>query len=76
MMTDDPMDLTRDKFAGTAFASHGKWFPGSGGNNHSDMFNYKGRSYFTYHTQVAGLAWARRSTTGRSSTTAASTWTS
>lgn len=59
MMTDDPMDLTRDKFAGTAFASHGKWFQGSGGNNHSDMFEYKGKTYFTYHTQVAGLAWGQ-----------------
>ena len=59
MMTDDPMDLTREKFAGTAFASHGKWFPGSGGNNHSDIFEFKGKTYFTYHTQVAGLAWGR-----------------
>lgn len=65
MMTDDPMDLTREKFAGTAFASHGKWFPGSGGNNHSDMFEYKGKTYFTYHTQVAGLAWGRALNSGR-----------
>ena len=57
MMTDDPMDLTREKFAGTLFASHGKWFPGSGGNNHSDVFNYQGKTYFTYHTQTMGLAW-------------------
>src|SRR5690606_23880687 len=42
-----------------AFASHGKWFQGSGGNNHSDMFEYKGNTYFTYHTQVARLAWGQ-----------------
>ncbi len=59
MISDDPMDLTRDKFAGTLFASHGKWFPGSGGNNHSDMFDYMGKTYFTYHTQVMGLAWGK-----------------
>ncbi|UOE44017.1 carbohydrate binding domain-containing protein [Agromyces larvae] len=65
MMTDDPMNLTRDKFAGTAFASHGKWFPGSGGNNHSDMFEYQGKTYFTYHTQVAGLAWGKALNNGQ-----------
>ncbi|MBD3940462.1 carbohydrate-binding protein [Microbacterium sp. NEAU-LLC] len=65
MVTDDPMNLTRDKFAGTAFASHGKWFPGSGGNNHSDMFEYKGKTYFAYHTQVAGLEWGRELNGGR-----------
>src|SRR5699024_3099538 len=64
MISDDPMDLSRDKFAGTLFAAHGKWFPGSGGNNHSDLFEYKGKTYFTYHTQVMGLEWGKELNNG------------
>lgn len=59
MMTDDPMDLTASKYAGVAFANQGTFFgAGNGGNNHSDMFSYKGGTYFTYHAQTRGAAWA------------------
>ncbi|MFJ4046199.1 family 43 glycosylhydrolase [Microbacterium sp. NPDC089987] len=59
MMTDDPMDLTASKYAGEAFLNQSTFFgAGNGGNNHSDMFTYKGETYFTYHTQTRGAAWA------------------
>ncbi|MGX5696972.1 glycoside hydrolase family 43 protein [Agromyces soli] len=59
MMTDDPMDLTASKYAGVAFQNQGTFFgAGNGGNNHSDMFTYKGETYFTYHAQTRGAAWA------------------
>src|SRR6218665_2226519 len=59
MMNDDPMDLSSAAYAGVAFQNQGTFFgAGNGGNNHSDMFTYKGESYFTYHTQTRGAAWA------------------
>jgi arabinoxylan arabinofuranohydrolase len=59
MMTDDPMDLPAAKYAGVAFQNQGTFFgAGNGGNNHSDMFTYKGETYFTYHAQTRGAAWA------------------
>jgi len=59
MMTDDPMDLSASKYAGVAFQNQGNFFgAGNGGNNHSDMFTYKGETYFTYHAQTRGAAWA------------------
>lgn len=59
MMTDDPMDLTASKYAGEAFLNQATFFgAGNGGNNHSDMFTYKGGTYFTYHAQTRGAAWA------------------
>ena len=59
MMTDDPMDLSASKYAGLAFVNQGTFFgAGNGGNNHSDMFTYKGETYFTYHAQTRGAAWA------------------
>ncbi|MFB2580840.1 family 43 glycosylhydrolase [Herbiconiux sp. P15] len=59
MMTDDPMDLSASKYAGVAFQNQSQFFgAGNGGNNHSDMFNYKGGTYFTYHAQTRGAAWA------------------
>lgn len=59
MMTKDPMDLSASKYAGEAFKNQGNFFgAGNGGNNHSDMFNYKGQSYLTYHAQTRGAAWA------------------
>lgn len=59
MMTKDPMDLTASKYAGVAFPNQASFFgAGNGGNNHSDMFTYKGETYFTYHTQTRGAAWA------------------
>ncbi len=65
MISDSPMELTRGQFAGTAFASHGKWFPKSGGNNHSDIFSYRGKDYFAYHTQTRGIAWGDALNDGR-----------
>ncbi|MGW9628256.1 family 43 glycosylhydrolase [Microbacterium sp. NPDC055521] len=59
MMTDDPMDLPASKYAGEAFLNQSTFFgAGNGGNNHSDMFTYKGETYFTYHAQTRGAAWA------------------
>lgn len=59
MMTDDPMDLTAAQYAGVAFQNQATFFgAGNGGNNHSDMFTYKGETYFTYHAQTRGAAWA------------------
>ncbi|WP_242684613.1 family 43 glycosylhydrolase [Microbacterium sp. SD291] len=59
MMTDDPMDLTASQYAGVAFQNPATFFgAGNGGNNHSDMFEYKGGTYFTYHAQTRGAAWA------------------
>lgn len=59
MMTDDPMDLPASKYAGEAFLNQATFFgAGNGGNNHSDMFTYKGETYFTYHAQTRGAAWA------------------
>ncbi|KRA24882.1 cell wall protein [Microbacterium sp. Root61] len=59
MMTEDPMDLSASEYAGVAFQNQGTFFgAGNGGNNHSDMFNYKGGTYFTYHAQTRGAAWA------------------
>lgn len=59
MMTDDPMDLPASKYAGVAFANQGSFFgAGNGGNNHSDVFTYKGETYLTYHAQTRGAAWA------------------
>lgn len=59
MMTDDPMDLTASAYAGVAFQNQGTFFgAGNGGNNHSDMFTFKGETYFTYHAQTRGAAWA------------------
>ena len=59
MMTDDPMDLSSAKYAGVAFQNPAVHFgAGSGGNNHSDMFTFKGETYFTYHAQTRGAAWA------------------
>ncbi|MFY9712584.1 MAG: glycoside hydrolase family 43 protein [Microbacterium sp.] len=59
MMTDDPMDLTAAQYAGVAFQNPSTFFgAGNGGNNHSDMFDYKGGTYFTYHAQTRGAAWA------------------
>ena len=60
MMSDNPMDFSAEKYAGVAFANQGSFFgAGNGGNNHSDMFNYKGKAYFTYHAQTVGAAWAK-----------------
>ncbi|WP_223849506.1 MULTISPECIES: family 43 glycosylhydrolase [Microbacterium] len=60
MMTDDPMDLPSAKYAGVAFQNQSAFFgAGNGGNNHSDMFTYKGETYFTYHAQTRGAAWAQ-----------------
>lgn len=64
-ISDSPLEIGREDYAGTAFASHGKWFPGSGGNNHSDIFTYKGKDYFTYHTQVQGIEWGKALNDGR-----------
>ena len=59
MMTDDPMDLPASKYAGEAFLNQATFFgAGNGGNNHSDMFTFKGETYFTYHAQTRGAAWA------------------
>ncbi|WP_417509027.1 family 43 glycosylhydrolase [Microbacterium sp.] len=59
MMTEDPMDLSASKYAGLAFENPATFFgAGNGGNNHSDMFTYKGETYFTYHAQTRGAAWA------------------
>lgn len=59
MMTDDPMDLPASKYAGEAFLNQSTFFgAGNGGNNHSDMFEFKGETYFTYHAQTRGAAWA------------------
>lgn len=59
MMTDDPMTLPASKYAGVAFANQATFFgAGNGGNNHSDMFTFKGETYFTYHAQTRGAAWA------------------
>ncbi|WP_223587492.1 carbohydrate binding domain-containing protein [Microbacterium sp. OVT16B] len=59
MMTDDPMKLGSSEYAGVAFQNQGTFFgAGNGGNNHSDMFTYKGETYFTYHAQTRGAAWA------------------
>lgn len=59
MMTDDPMDLTSAKYAGVAFQNPAVHFgAGNGGNNHSDMFTFKGETFFTYHAQTRGAAWA------------------
>ncbi|MFJ2369111.1 carbohydrate binding domain-containing protein [Microbacterium sp. NPDC087665] len=59
MMTDDPMKLKAPEYAGVAFVNQGTFFgAGNGGNNHSDMFTYKGETYFTYHAQTRGAAWA------------------
>ncbi|MFJ4254572.1 carbohydrate binding domain-containing protein [Microbacterium sp. NPDC090003] len=59
MMTDDPMDLSASTYAGVAFQNQSTFFgAGNGGNNHSDMFTYKGETYFTYHAQTRGAAWA------------------
>ncbi|UYO97485.1 family 43 glycosylhydrolase [Microbacterium sp. M28] len=59
MMTDDPMDLTSAEYAGVAFQNPAVHFgAGNGGNNHSDMFTFKGETYFTYHAQTRGAAWA------------------
>lgn len=59
MMTDDPMDLPASKYAGEAFLNQATFFgAGNGGNNHSDMFTYKDETYFTYHAQTRGAAWA------------------
>lgn len=59
MMTDDPMDLPASKYAGEAFLNQSAFFgAGNGGNNHSDMFSFKGETYFTYHAQTRGAAWA------------------
>ncbi len=42
-----------------AFQNQGTFFgAGNGGNNHSDTFTYKGETYFTYHAQTRGAAWA------------------
>lgn len=60
MMTDDPMKLPASTYAGVAFQNQGTFFGnGNGGNNHSDMFTYKGETYFTYHAQTRGAAWAQ-----------------
>ncbi|WP_308162114.1 carbohydrate binding domain-containing protein [Microbacterium sp. ISL-59] len=59
MMTDDPMKLGSSEYAGVAFQNQGTFFgAGNGGNNHSDTFTYKGETYFTYHAQTRGAAWA------------------
>ncbi|MGX9346395.1 family 43 glycosylhydrolase [Microbacterium sp. KNMS] len=59
MMTDDPMDLSSAKYAGVAFQNPAVHFgAGNGGNNHSDMFTFKGETYLTYHAQTRGAAWA------------------
>jgi len=60
MMTDDPMNLPASTYAGVAFQNQSTFFgAGNGGNNHSDMFTYKGETYFTYHAQTRGAAWAQ-----------------
>ena len=59
MMTDSPMDLPASKYKGEAFLNQANFFgAGNGGNNHSDMFTFKGETYFTYHAQTRGAAWA------------------
>lgn len=59
MMTDDPTKLRAPEYAGVAFVNQSAFFgAGNGGNNHSDMFTFKGETYFTYHAQTRGAAWA------------------
>lgn len=60
MMTKDPMNLPASTYAGVVFQNQSNFFgAGNGGNNHSDMFTFKGETYFTYHAQTRGAAWAQ-----------------
>lgn len=59
MVTDDPMDLQPEHYAGIAFENPNKFFQDAGGNNHSDMIQYKDRTYFFYHARTLGKAWKK-----------------
>lgn len=49
MVSDSPTGPFR--YQGQILANPGSFF-GAGGNNHHAMFEFKGRTYITYHTQT------------------------
>ena len=57
MVTDDPMDLQPEDYRGVAFENPNSFFQDAGGNNHSDIIDYKDRTYFFYHARTLGKAW-------------------
>ncbi|MDQ0613977.1 arabinoxylan arabinofuranohydrolase [Microbacterium sp. W4I4] len=57
MITDDPMSLTPENYVGVAFENPNSFFQDAGGNNHSDIMQYKDRTYFLYHSRTLGKAW-------------------
>src|SRR5690625_5985805 len=57
MVTDDPMNLQPEHYEGVAFETPNSFFNDAGGNNHSDMIEYKGNYYFLYHARTLGKAW-------------------
>ncbi len=50
MISDDPMSLPKEAYAGVMFPNQSQFFgAGTGGNNHQSVFEYEGKYYFTYH---------------------------
>lgn len=57
MVSDDPLDFQPEHYKGVAFENPNSFFQDAGGNNHSDMIEYKGNAYFLYHSRTLGKAW-------------------
>ncbi len=50
MISDDPMNFPKEKYAGVLFPNQSQFFgAGTGGNNHQSVFEFEGKYYFTYH---------------------------
>lgn len=59
MVSDRPMGPY--KYAGEIMKNPGVFFPGSTGNNHHSIFEFRGKQYMAYHTRAVESATIRKS---------------